>query len=110
MENQLKKANNENLKLSKEVLKLKNFIDKFKKEKKTLNSLLNSQKFYGDTHGIGYTNEMPSSLSSHINFVKASCDSTPSTSKPLKTQTFKAKRSHISNDKGKSYKTQPPLT
>ena len=27
-----------------------------------------------------------------------------------KTQAFKAKRSHVSNNKGKSHKTQPPLT
>ena len=52
---------------------------------------------------------MSSSSSSHINFVKALCDSTPSTSKPLETQVFKTKRSHMSNDKRKSHKTQPSL-
>ena len=51
---------------------------------------------------------MPPSLSSHINFVKAH-DFTASISKN-KTQTFKAKRSNVSNNKGRSYKTQPPLT
>ena len=104
------KVNNENLKLSKEVLELKNSIDKFMKGKETLNSLLGYQKFYGDTHEIGYINGMPSSSSSHINFIKTLCDSNPSSSKPFETQAFKAKRSHVSNDKGKSHKTQPFLT
>ena len=54
LEDQLKKANNENQKLSKEVLELKNSILKFKRGKETLDNLLDSQKFYGDTHGIGY--------------------------------------------------------
>ena len=44
-------------------------------------------------------------LTSHINFVKAH-DSTNSTSKN-EIQAFKAKRSHVSNNKGRS---QPPLT
>ena len=47
-------------------------------------------------------------LSLHINFVKAH-DSIASTSKN-ETQTFKAKRSHVSNNKRRSHKTQPPLT
>ena len=88
---------------------LKNSICKLKKGKETLDSLLESQKFYENTHGIGYKNRMSSSLSSHINFVKASHDSTLSSSKPIETQAFKAKRSHVSNDKNKSYKTQPSL-
>ena len=54
LEDQLKKANDENLKLSKELLELKNFISKFKKGKENLNSFLDSQKFLGDTNGIGY--------------------------------------------------------
>ena len=92
------------------MLELKNSISKFKRGKETLDSFLDSQKLYGNTHGIRYTNGMSFSSSSHIRFVKASCDSTSSTSKPLKTQAFKAKRSHMSNEKGKSHKTQPPLT
>ena len=51
---------------------------------------------------------MTHSSSSHINFIKAR-DSMASTSKN-ETQAFKAKRSHVSNNKGKSHKTQPPLT
>ena len=53
---------------------------------------------------------MPSSSSSHIKFIKASHDFVSSTSNSIETQAFKAKRSHMSNDKGKSRKTQPPLT
>ena len=82
MEDQLKKANDENQKLSKEVLELNNSILKFKK---------------------GMT---PSS--SHINFIKAH-DFMASTSKN-ETQTFKGKRSHVSNNKGRSHKTQHSLT
>ena len=93
LEDKLKKANDENQKLSKEVLELNNSILKFKKGKKTLDSLLNSQKSHGDTHGIGYKNGMTPSSSSHINFIKAH-DSTVSTSKN-ETQAFKAKRSHV---------------
>ena len=52
---------------------------------------------------------MTPSSSSHINFVKASHDSIASTSKN-ETQAFMAKRSHMSNNKGMSHKTQPPLT
>ena len=52
---------------------------------------------------------MYSSSSSYINFIKASHDSIASSSKN-ETQAFKAKRSHVSNNKGRSYKTQPPLT
>ena len=51
---------------------------------------------------------MSSSSSLHINFVKA-YDFTTSTSKN-KNQAFKAKRSHVSNNKRRSHKTQPPLT
>ena len=80
LEDQIKKANDENQKLSKEVLELKNSITKFKRGKETLDSLLDSQKFHVDTHGIGYKNGMSSSSSSHINFVKAH-DYTASTSK-----------------------------
>ena len=54
LEDQLKKESDENYKLSKEVLELKNFISKFKRGKETLDNLLDSQKFHGDTHGIGY--------------------------------------------------------
>ena len=50
---------------------------------------------------------MTPSSSSHINFIKAH-DSTASTSKN-ETQAFKAKRSHVSNNKGRSHKAQPPL-
>ena len=48
---------------------------------------------------------MSFSSSSHIKYIKASCDFIPSTSKSLETQAFKAKRSHVSNDKGKFYIT-----
>ena len=51
---------------------------------------------------------MTPSSSSHINFIKAH-DSMTSTSKN-ETQAFKVKRSHLSNNKGKSHKTQPPMT
>ena len=50
---------------------------------------------------------MTPSSSSHINFIKAH-DSTASTSKN-ETQAFKAKRSHVSNNRGRSHKTHPPL-
>ena len=51
---------------------------------------------------------MSHSSSLHINFVKAH-DSIASTSKN-ETQAFKAKKFHVSNNKKRSYKTQPPLT
>ena len=50
---------------------------------------------------------MTPSSSSHINFIKAH-DSMASTSKN-ESQDFKAKRSHVSNDKERSHKTQPLL-
>ena len=103
MEDQHKKANDENRKISKEILELKNSISKFKRGKETLDSLLDSQKFNGDTYRIGYKNGM-TPLSFHINFVKAH-DYTASTSKTNETQAFKAKRFHVSNNKGKSHKT-----
>ena len=103
LEDQLKKTNDESQKLSKEVLELNNSILKFKKGKETLDNLIDSQKFHGDTHGIGYKNRMNPSSSSHINFIKAH-DSMASTSKN-ETQAFKAKRSHVSNNKGRSHKT-----
>ena len=99
LEDQLKKANDENQKLFKEVAELKNSILKFK----TLDNIIDSQKFHGDTHRIGYKNGITPSLSSHINFIKAH-DSMASTSKN-ETQAFKAKRSHVSNNKGRSHKT-----
>ena len=68
LEEQLKKENDENHKLSSEVLELRNSISKFQKGKATLDNLLNSQKSHGDTHGIGYGNRTSSSSSSHINF------------------------------------------
>ena len=80
MEDQLKKANDENQKLSKEVLELKNSISKFKRGKETLDNIIDSQNFYENTHEIGYKNRMTPSSSSHINFIKAH-DSTASTSK-----------------------------
>ena len=110
LEDQLKKANDENQKLSKEVIELKNSISKFKKGKETLDSLIDSQKSHGDTHGIGYGNGTSSSSSSHINFIKSSCHSTPSSSKLNESQTFKVKRSQVSNTKVKSNKTQPFMT
>ena len=53
LEDQLKKANDENQNLFKEVLELKNSIKKFKRGKETLDSLLDFKKFHGDTHEIG---------------------------------------------------------
>ena len=50
---------------------------------------------------------MTPSSSSHINFIKVHV-STTSTSKN-ETQAFKAKRSHVSNNKGMSHMTQLPL-
>ena len=110
LEDQLKKASDENHKLSKEVLELKNSISKFKRGKETLDSLFDSQKFHRDTHVIRYINGISSSSSSHIKFVNALHDSILFTSKQIETQAFKAKRSHVSNDKGISHKTQPSLT
>ena len=54
LEEQLKKANDENHKLSNEMLELRNSISKFQKGKATLDNLLESQKSHGDTQGIGY--------------------------------------------------------
>ena len=81
LEEQLKKVNDENHKLSSEVLELRNSISKFQKGKATLDNLLESQKSHGDTQGIGYGNKTSSSSSSYINFIKSSCHSTPSSSK-----------------------------
>ena len=52
LEEQLKKANYENHKLSSEVIELRNYICKFQKGKATLDNLLESQKSHEDTHGI----------------------------------------------------------
>ena len=92
------------------MLELRNSISKFQKGKATLDNLFESQKSHGDTQGIGYRNRTSSSSSSHINFIKSSCHSIPSTSKLNESQTFKVKRSHVSNNRGRSHKTQPPLT
>ena len=75
-----------------------------------MDNLLESQKSHGDTQGIGYGNRTSSSSSLHINFIKSSCHSTPSSSKPNESQTFKVKRSQVSNTKVKSNKTQPFMT
>ena len=99
LEEQLKKVNNENHKLSNEMLELKNSRSKFQKGKATLDNLFESQKPHGDIQGIGYGNRTSSSLSSHINFVKSSFHSTPSSSKQNESQTFKVKRSQVSNTK-----------
>ena len=48
-EEQLKKVNDENYKLSSEILELRNSISKFQKGKATLDNLLESQKSHGDT-------------------------------------------------------------
>ena len=104
LEEQLKKANDENHKLSSEVLELRNSISKFQKGKVTLDNLLESQKSHGYIHGIGYGNRTSSSSSSHINFVKSSSHSTPSSSNQNESQTFKVKRSQVSNTKVKSNK------
>ena len=56
LEEQLKKVNDENHKLSNEMLELRNSISKFQKGKETLDNLLESQKSHGDTQGIGYGN------------------------------------------------------
>ena len=68
LEEQLKKVNDENYKLSNEMLELRNSISKFQKGKATLDNLLESQKPHGDIQGIGYGNRTSSSSSSHINF------------------------------------------
>ena len=67
---------------------MKNSIDKLMKGKETLNSILDSQKLHGDVHGIGYGNRISFSSSSHINFIKSSSHSTPSSSKQNESQTF----------------------
>ena len=110
LEEQLKKLNDENHRLSKEMIELRNSISKFQKGKETLDNLLESQKSHGDTQGIGYGNRISSSSSSHINFVKSSSHSTPSSSKQNESQTFKVKRSQVSNTKVKSNKTQSFMT
>ena len=81
LEEKFKKVNDENHKLSKEMLELRNSISKFQKGKETLKNLLESQKSHGDTQWIGYENRTSSSSSSHINFVKSSSHSIPSSSK-----------------------------
>ena len=75
LEEQLKKVNDENHKLSKEILELRNSIFKFQKGKETLDNLLEFQKPHGDIQGIGYGNRTSSSSSSHINFIKSSSHS-----------------------------------
>ena len=101
MEEQLKKVNDENHKLSSEVLELRNSISKFQKGKATLDHLLESQKPHGYIQGIRYGNRTSSSSSSHINFVKSSSHSIPSSSKQNESQTFKVKRCsrHMTGDK-----------
>lgn len=106
LEDQLKKAKDENQKLSKEVLELKNSISKFERGKGTLENILDSQKIHRDISGLGYENGMTSS-SSYINFV--SQNSTASTSNN-ETQAFKVKRAQVSNKRRRSQKSQPPLT
>ena len=49
LEEQLKKLNDENHKLSNEMLELRNSISKFQKGKATLDNLIESQKSHGDT-------------------------------------------------------------
>ena len=87
------------------MLELRNTISKFQKGKETLDNLLESQKSHGETQGIGYRNRTSSSSSSHINFIKSSSHSTPSSYKQNKSQTFQVKRSQVSNTKAKSNKT-----
>ena len=84
LEEQLKKVNDENHKLSNKILELKNSISKFQKGKATLDNFFESQKSHGDTQGIGYGNRISFSSSSHINFIKSSSHSTPSSSKQNK--------------------------
>ena len=103
LEEQLKKVNDENHKISKEMLELRNSIFKFQKGKETLDNLLESQKPHGDIQGIGYGNRTSSSSSSHINFIKSSSHSTLSSSKLNKSQIFQVKRAQVS--KAKSNKT-----
>ena len=92
------------------MLELRNFISKFQKGKATLDNLFESQKSHRDTQGIEYGNRTSSSSSSHINFVKSSSHSTPSSSKKNESQTFKVKRSQVPNTKVKSNKTQSFMT
>ena len=76
-------------------------ISRFQKGKETLDKLLESQKPHRNIQGIGYGNGTSSSSSSHINFVKSSSHSTPSSSKQNESQTFQVKRSQVSNSKAK---------
>ena len=110
LEEQLKKVNYENYNLSNEMLELRNSISKFQKGKATLDNLLKSQKPHGDIEEIGYENRTSSSSLSHINFVKYSSYSTLSSFKQNESQTFKVKRSQVSNTKVKSNKTQSFMT
>ena len=81
LEEQLERVNDENHKLSNEMLEVKNSISKFQKGKANLDNLLESQKPHGNIQGIGYGNRTSSSSSSHINFIKSSYHSMPSSSK-----------------------------
>ena len=80
MKEELKKANDDNQKILRDVLDLKNSSSKFKKGKETFDSLLESRRFYGNTHGLGYSNKIYSLSSSDIKFVKGTYDSCSSTS------------------------------
>ena len=96
LEEQLNKVNDENHKLSSEVLELRNSIFKFQKGKAILDNLLESQKSRGDTQGIGYGNRTSSPSSSHINFVKSLSQSTPSSSKLFKLRDLKCLTQRLS--------------
>ena len=85
-------------------------ISSLVKGKATFDNLLESQKSHGDTHGIGYGNRTSLPSSSHINFIKSSSHSIPSSSKKNESQTFKVKRSQVSNTKVNSNKTQSFMT
>ena len=60
---ELDKSKEENEKLLKEMLELKNSISKFHKGKESLDNILVSQKGHGDKFGLGYAHKTPSSSS-----------------------------------------------
>ena len=62
------------------MLNLTNSISKFQKGKETLDSLFESQRYHGNTYGLGYSNGVSSPLLSHTKFVIATYDASTSSS------------------------------
>ena len=88
----------ENVKFSKEISDLKNSISKFQKGKETLDNILDSQKSYKNTRGLGYAKNIHSSSSSLI-FVKAKMNTTQASTSGVKTSPTHAKESYIPKTK-----------